>query len=234
MRNLAEQYLNNVSLMKNGQVAVITGYRNANDIDVTFEDGTEVQHKTIHRFKTGLVENPNYITVSHIMSTAETLVYISLKEYFPDIVKHWSADKSWGNSNVDMYIPSLGVAIEIDEYATHRFNAARFDKKQKLIENCEDIKKLYTLAERGCKLRHYEKNHNYQMDYDSHNFSGDSVSKLYKKEYFLQLELYVNALLSDLGVNEAVVFTRQMIKDVMSKKTKILSYSEYWEYLEIA
>lgn len=46
-------------MMNNGQIATILAYRSSNDIDVEFEDGTIVQHKTYGNFKNGFIKNPN-------------------------------------------------------------------------------------------------------------------------------------------------------------------------------
>jgi hypothetical protein len=43
----------------NGQLMTVINYRNALDIDVQFEDGTIVKHKTYHNFKRGSVDNPS-------------------------------------------------------------------------------------------------------------------------------------------------------------------------------
>ena len=47
----------------NGQLMTIIAYRNCNDIDVQFEDGTIVTHKTYNSFKNGLIANPNLIKI---------------------------------------------------------------------------------------------------------------------------------------------------------------------------
>ena len=42
----------------NGQIMKIIVYRRSDDIDVEFDDGTVVRHKTYHAFKTGQIANP--------------------------------------------------------------------------------------------------------------------------------------------------------------------------------
>ena len=51
-------YETNIS--NRGQKMRIVAYRNATDIDVEFEDGTVVEHRTYRRFKEGHISNPNY------------------------------------------------------------------------------------------------------------------------------------------------------------------------------
>lgn len=218
-----------VKEMKNGQWCIITDYRNNKDIDVQFEDGTIVNNRTLNKFNRGEIENPNYITVAHNMSTAEALTFLVLKEYFPSIVKHYTPNdgQNWFTSNVDMFIPEKGIAIEVDEYATHRLDLERFNKKENLITNSNKINKVCTIAERGCLNHIYAKNDIYEMSKDSHNFSSDKVSDEYKGNYFEELELVIELLLLSLGVETSVMFTEQMVIDVMSKKNKLKSYREY-------
>jgi hypothetical protein len=49
--------------MNNGQSAVIKEYRKATDIDVEFEDGTIVTHRSYNTFLNGSIRNPNKISV---------------------------------------------------------------------------------------------------------------------------------------------------------------------------
>jgi len=44
----------------NGQKMTIIAYRKYNDIDVQFEDGTTIKHKSYTSFIDGLIHNPNY------------------------------------------------------------------------------------------------------------------------------------------------------------------------------
>ena len=46
--------------MNNGMIAKIIAYRSNTDIDIQFEDGTIVTHKSYCNFKKGLIANPNY------------------------------------------------------------------------------------------------------------------------------------------------------------------------------
>ena len=52
-----------------GQKMKIIKYRNNKDIDIEFEDGTIVEHKSIGCFKTGEVKNPNFYKNKYIGMT---------------------------------------------------------------------------------------------------------------------------------------------------------------------
>lgn len=51
---------NEIRVMNNGQKAKIIEYRNCFNIDIQFDDGTIVEHKTYDNFKRGLIRNPNF------------------------------------------------------------------------------------------------------------------------------------------------------------------------------
>ena len=53
------------SKSNNGQIMTIIEYRGVYDIDVQFEDGTIVTHKTYKNFKKGKIANPNYNEAKH-------------------------------------------------------------------------------------------------------------------------------------------------------------------------
>ena len=223
-------------LMKNGQYAIILTYRSFTDIDVVFEDGTIVEHKSLQKFNQGNIENPEFVTVANNMSTPETIIFTVLKHFFPDLVRHYKPDDNqyWGTSNIDMYIPSLNMGIEVDEYATHRKDLPRFQRKEELVKNSKNIAILYTFAERGCLNRDYAMNYIINLKNDSHNFSSNVVTDEYKASYFIELEAAINWFLRDNGIfNEEACLTREMIEDVMSKNRRIKTYEEYMDIEEM-
>jgi hypothetical protein len=63
-----------INTATNGQQIKIIAYRGSLDVDVEFEDGTIVEHRTYKNFKKGMVENPNNRTVRKkiIDKTGET------------------------------------------------------------------------------------------------------------------------------------------------------------------
>ena len=48
------------NIATNRQTMTIIEYRNNNDIDIQFEDGTVVKNKSYNNFKKGKIKNPNY------------------------------------------------------------------------------------------------------------------------------------------------------------------------------
>ncbi len=53
-------------IMNCGMEAVIIAYRNANDLDVRFADGTIVEHKIYNSFKKGSIVNPQIYKMKRI------------------------------------------------------------------------------------------------------------------------------------------------------------------------
>lgn len=49
------------NIAKNGQKMTIIAYKNSNDIDIQFEDGTIVTNKQYDRFMNGIIKNPNLV-----------------------------------------------------------------------------------------------------------------------------------------------------------------------------
>jgi hypothetical protein len=58
-KEYAEKYEGETLMMNCGKKATIIKYRTSHDIDVKFEDGTMVEHRSYHRFKTGSIGYPN-------------------------------------------------------------------------------------------------------------------------------------------------------------------------------
>ena len=67
----------------NGQVMTIIRYRRSDDIDVQFEDGTIVKHKTYNSFKKGQIKNPNdinkYINETNIATNGQIMTIIEYR-----------------------------------------------------------------------------------------------------------------------------------------------------------
>lgn len=70
-------------LASNGQIMTIITYRNAQDVDIQFEDGTIVRHKKYLHFKQGKIRNPNsnfrYNLKSRIGETAISNLGLKMK-----------------------------------------------------------------------------------------------------------------------------------------------------------
>ncbi|MCQ2799671.1 MAG: hypothetical protein MJ228_02750 [Bacilli bacterium] len=89
--------------MKNGMFATCTGYRTTKDIDITFEDGTVIQHIQKKNFYSGGVVNPNssynpYIRVGYLPETNPNLLEewdYSKNSIDPSTISKSYKDKVW-------------------------------------------------------------------------------------------------------------------------------------------
>ena len=73
----------------NGQVMTIIEYRTSTDIDVQFEDGTIIRHKTYYSFKLGNIKNPNKPTVYKPNFKDRTGDHILTKEGFDAVITEY-------------------------------------------------------------------------------------------------------------------------------------------------
>ena len=79
--------------------------------------------------------------------------------------------------------------------------------------------------------RYYKKNKNFDLRYDSHNFRV--IKDSYRESYKFNLEFAIDMMLEDMGIYAESVISDRMLKDVMSKKNELLTYSEYLSLCKI-
>ena len=89
------------NLMSCGMIATIINYRNCEDIDIKFSDGTIVQHRQYQLFKKGTIVNPNiikkYKPTTDITGNKYgrlTVIKFDEERYLTDIKKYNSGEKS--------------------------------------------------------------------------------------------------------------------------------------------
>ena len=83
--NILKNRLGESNIANNGQTMTIIEYRKYNDIDIQFEDGTIVKHKSYSKFKEGKIKNPNYIQnrlgESNIANNEQTMTIIEYRNF---------------------------------------------------------------------------------------------------------------------------------------------------------
>lgn len=101
------------NIANNGQVMTIIEYRNCNDIDIEFEDGTVVKNKNYGNFKLGNIKNPN--CVISVISYNELFCFEQLKQFgFIKMGKGELKHIGLGEKELDLYNPKLKIGIEYD------------------------------------------------------------------------------------------------------------------------
>ena len=135
--------------MNNGLVFTVIEDKGVNWIKGTFEDGY-VRVSTRTNFFIGNIGNPNIL----VNSMPELLTYKYIKTAFPDAIHNYRPDwlknsNTKRNLEIDVWLPSLKVGIEYDGYAFHKERTETSDMKNQLIEQSDEITKLYILSEEG-------------------------------------------------------------------------------------
>jgi hypothetical protein len=150
------------STATNGQIMTIIGYRNSNDIDVQFEDGTIVEHKSMYAFYRGVINNPNKVT-KRKTSVNEFAILFYLERYgFKKMPCGSMQNLGFGKKELDCYNEDKLIAIEYDGGAWHTNPIRDIDKNQICANN-----KIFLYRIRcACEL----------LDYDSP----------YYRQYFLK------------------------------------------------
>ena len=198
---------------KCGMKATCIAYRNARDIDIQFEDGTIVEHKNKAEFIRGEIGNPNFTA----LSLPQRIIFECLKHYFNDVKICFRPDwlkntKTNFNLEIDIWIPSKKFGIEYDGYPWHESETELSKLKYNLVCHSNEIVKLYSFIEAGCKIHESSKHINFLMKCNSHSN---------KIEYYKELEYYINELLNMLGINDNIILSNDFLNDI---KKKSLNY----------
>lgn len=126
-------HLNETNTAKNGQLMTITKYNKANDIEITFDDGTVVKNQRYEKFQRGEIVNPNNkIVVSTSLNEYTMLFY--LKKIGFKKAKQGSL-KSLGleRLEIDAFHKNKKIGIEYDGNV-HGFRPNTDIRKDKLCK----------------------------------------------------------------------------------------------------
>lgn len=203
--------LNERRLMNNGMYATCIEYRNSEDIDVQFDDGTIVQHKVKSCFISGSIANPNILSGS----LPEQVIYYFLKKHFKTVDHNYRPN--WlknpytkSNLEIDIWIPSLKVGVEYDGVKWHNQETQKSAVKADLIANSNEICKIYTFLEAGCVVHNSPKHINYFLNSTSNAGEYEALLK--------DLEHYLNILMRDLGIEEEIRLNDILLEKIKSSK----------------
>ncbi len=208
--------------MNCGMNATCISYNNVSDIDVQFEDGTIITHRSKSDFVKGTISNPNLST----RSLPEAMVFYSIKKAFPDAISGFRP--SWlinANTNkpmeIDIWIPSRRVGIEYDGVKWHSLETDRALEKANMIADSTQIDKLITILEKGSIPHHSKKHLNIQLE---NNSFGETYYDL-----IVELQIVVSNILKTLGYKGKVDILESCDFDFLRSKVRRFIYFELLE-----
>lgn len=126
-----------IGLARNGMKMKIKEYRTNDDVDIEFEDGTIVEHKTYQNFRIGNIAHPD-ISLSHISVPEATILYYLSQIGFEKKSQGYFSKfhPSFGRTEIDIFNENLMIGIEYDGFYFHhgKDNERRDDKKDRSSE----------------------------------------------------------------------------------------------------
>ena len=203
--------VNETRLMNNGMNATCIAYRTCEDMDVQFEDGTIVEHRTKYCFYNGSIGNPNILNGS----LPEQIIYYFLKKHFKNVEHNYRPN--WlknpatnSNLEIDIWVPSAKIGVEYDGVKWHNTETQKSSMKARLIEESKEITRMYTFLESGCVVHNSPKHINYFLNSTSNAGDYEHLLK--------ELEHYLNILLKDLNIHENVQLDVELLEKIKSSK----------------
>lgn len=126
-------HLNETNTAKNGQLMTITKYNKANNIEVTFDDGTVVKNQRYEKFQRGEIVNPNNKIVAST-SLNEYAMLFYLKKIGFKKAKQGSLKKiGLGRLEIDAFHKGKKIGVEYDGNV-HSFRPNTDIRKDKLCK----------------------------------------------------------------------------------------------------
>ncbi len=146
-----------ISLARNGMRMKIKEYRTNDDIDVEFDDGTTVEHKSYQNFRIGNISHPD-ISLTYIsVPEATVLFYLSQIGFEKKSQGYFSKfHPSFGRTEIDIFNENLMIGIEYDGFYFHKEADAKHkdDKKDKSCEKAGIL--LIRIREKGLQRTNCE------------------------------------------------------------------------------
>lgn len=150
--------------MNNGLMATIEAYHATDDMEVRFEDGCLVKHKTYGAFRDGYIAHPIYKNKAR-MSIQEFAIHYYLRELgFVKIESGEWKNKGFGKYELDFFHKDKKIAIEYDG-GVHR-NYIEGDMKKNSL--CQQMGiTLYRIRHFDCPTLTDKKSYNMTLSKDS-------------------------------------------------------------------
>ena len=159
----------------NGQMMTIIEYRNANDIDIQFEDGTIVKNQYYSCFKKGCVKNPNKLSIGYVSE-------------FNDRTGETNIAKNGQKMTIIAYRNSMDIDVQFEDgtivknrtyQSFKRREIENPNKKIRLKNNVGDI----IIAKNGLKMTiiEYRSSNDISVQFEDGCIVNTTCSNLYGK-----------------------------------------------------
>ena len=126
-------HLNETNTAKNGQLMTITKYNKANDIEVTFDDGTVVKNQRYEKFQRGEIVNPNNKVVASTSINEYTMLFYLKKIGFKKAKQGSLKNLGLGRLEIDAFHKGKKIGVEYDGNV-HSFRPNTDIRKDKLCK----------------------------------------------------------------------------------------------------
>lgn len=210
--------------MNCGYKCKIIEYFDTKNITVQFEDGAIVKHRYKSEFDKGCILHPKLGRLwDDRDSIAQRLIFYYIKLYFSDAVyglrPDWLKNYYTGcNFELDIYIPSIKVAIEFDGSVAGHFSKSRSKvEKFKLINSSENIDKIFVIRDDDDRIVTYDspKYENIRLNYNGNDMRLPSIVET------MELVLHKLGIDAELELNYDVIkilYDREAFKCLLKER----------------
>lgn len=185
------------------------------DTTVEFEDGSQVEHIYKSSFDRGTVLHPKLGALWRDNdSIAQRLIFYWFKKFYPDTVYNirpdWLRNNSTGkNFELDIYIPSIKVAIEFDGAVLGHFTYNRTNnKKFKLIQSSSHIHRIFVIRDDDVRI----------VTFNGSKYTNISLKYKDNSDRLPDLIEAINIILEDLKSVERAFFDYDLIAKLYNKE----------------
>ena len=205
--------------MNCGMNATCISYNNVSDIDIQFEDGTILTHRSKYDFIKGIISNPNLST----RSLPEAMVFYAVKKAFPDALSGfrpaWLINPYTNKPlEIDVWIPSIKTGIEYDGVKWHSVETNRAIVKANAIAKSPNIDSIITFLEKGTIPHNSKKHLNIQL-------KNNSFEESYY-DLIVELQIVVSNMLKSLGYHGKVDVLESCDYEFVRSKIRRFIYFE--------
>lgn len=214
-------------MMNCGFYCAVVADKGALNIDVRFDDGAEVVHRSRSSFINCSIRHPKLGSMFGSKdSLCQRLIYYYVCKFYSNVgysvypasLKNYDSDYHSRGYEIDIMIWDEKVAIEFDGSVPHHFDLEHTKRKRSAIEKSCEIDRLFVVREKDSRIVVVEspKTCNISLDYaiiDDRYFSVFQVAKLILEELGndvsgLSWDASIVAILREEGIRPVVAASK--------------------------